>query len=159
MEDGLPAARIFELLSRIAFSLAAVHSAGVVHRDLKPDNIILRGGDAPVLIDFGIALLKSNSGERGIGTPAYMAPEQASGHRIDARADLYALGVIAYEMLAGARPERRNRRRTRDTLVQKGVDPAIVRLISRLLMYRLWRPRSASEVGALFAQASALPTK
>ena len=157
MEGGLPAARIFELLSRIAFSLAAVHSAGVVHRDLKPDNIILRGGDAPVLIDFGIALLKSDSGERGIGTPAYMAPEQASGRRTDARADLYALGVIAYEMLTGTRPERRNQRYVRDELTRTGADPDIVRLIRRLLMHRLWRPRSASEVGTIFSQGSARP--
>ena len=154
MEGGLAAARIFDLLSRIAFSLAAVHGTGVVHRDLKPDNIILRGGDAPVLIDFGVALLKGGSGERGIGTPDYMAPEQASGRRTDARADLYALGVIACEMLTGARPQRRSRRAVRDDLMRQGVDPAIARLVGRLLMHRLWRPRSASDVGIVFSRAS-----
>ena len=158
MEGDLTAARIFDLLSRIAFSLAAVHGAGVVHRDLKPDNIILRGGDAPVLVDFGVALLKGDSAERGIGTPDYMAPEQARGRRTDARADLYALGVIACEMLTGARPQRRNRRGVRDELMQKGVDPAMARLVGRLLMHRLWRPQSASDVGIIFSQASAPPT-
>lgn len=155
MEGRLPVARIYDLLSRIAFSLAAVHGAGVVHRDLKPDNIILRGGDAPVLIDFGIALLESERGGRAIGTPAYMAPEQARGRGIDARADIYALGVIAFEMLTGARPQLSERRRVRDQLIQKGVDPAVALLIRRLLMHRLWRPRSASDAGAVFAQASA----
>jgi serine/threonine protein kinase len=126
-----------------------------VHRDLKPENIILRGGDAPVLIDFGVALLKgSPDGTRGTGTPAYMAPEQRRGGKTDARADLYALGVIACEMLTGKRPEPPAPRRVRDDLLRNGADPTVARLISRLLAHRLWRPRSASDVGAAFADAA-----
>src|SRR5205085_5063663 len=98
-------ARSLNVLAHITFALAAVHGAGVTHRDLKPDNIILRGGDAPVLIDFGVALLAGARHHAGVGTPAYMAPEQARGHHVDQRADLYALGVIAHEMLTGERPE------------------------------------------------------
>ena len=67
METGLDRTRSLTLLSRIAFALAAVHAAGVIHRDLKPDNVILRGNDAPVLIDFGVALL---AGERRRRAPA-----------------------------------------------------------------------------------------
>ena len=153
MQDSFAPARSFELLSRIAFSLAAVHGAGVVHRDLKPENIILRGGDAPVLIDFGIALLKGGSAERGTGTPAYMAPEQRRGGKTDARADLYALGIIAFELLTGSRPA--DRRDVRGQLAEKGIEPETAHLVGRLLSHRIWRPRSASEVGSAFAEAGA----
>src|SRR5205085_4115893 len=89
--------RSLRVLAHIAFALAAVHGTGIVHRDLKPDNIILSGGDTPVLIDFGVALLAGARHHAGVGTPAYMAPEQARRGDVDRRADLYALGMIAYE--------------------------------------------------------------
>src|SRR5262249_49565203 len=99
-------ARLLDLLSRIAFSLAAVHAANVIHRDLKPHNVILRGGASPVLVDFGIALLDRNRKNMAKGgTPFYMSPEQARGRSVDTRADLYSLGVTAYEALVGRRPE------------------------------------------------------
>ena len=136
----------------------------MIHRDLKPDNIILRGGDTPVLIDFGVALL---AGRRALpaGTPAYMAPEQARGRSVDERADLYALGVIAYELLMGERPEPpRSRtpftgfaqmRGIRATLATAGAAPDVAELTSRLLAPRpRLRPRSAAEAGTLFARAS-----
>ena len=165
MQAGLDPARALTLLSRIAFALAAVHGAGVIHRDLKPDNIILRGGEAPVLIDFGVALLAGKRALPGAGTPAYMAPEQARGRDVDARADLYALGVIAYELLTGARPEPprslvpftgfAQMRRVRMTLAQAGIDPDIARLVSRLVApLQALRSRSAAAAGNLFAQAS-----
>ena len=164
LEGGLDRARGLSILARSAFALAAVHAAGVIHRDLKPENVILRGGEAPVLIDFGVALLGGARAQAGSGTPAYMAPEQARGRSVDARADLYALGVIAYELLAGERPERaggwlmgyRQMRRARQALVTRGVDPAIAQLVSRLIApHRALRPTSAAEVGRAFAQASA----
>lgn len=165
MQAGLDPAHSLNLLSRIAFTLAAVHGAGVIHRDLKPDNIILRGGDAPVLIDFGVALLAGKRDLPGAGTRAYMAPEQARGRSVDERADLYALGVIAYELLMGDRPEPSRSlvpftglgqmRQIRKELVKAGIDPDIAQLVSRLVAPRqALRPRSAAAVGNLFAQAS-----
>ncbi len=165
MEAGLDPPRSLKLLSHIAFALAAVHGAGVIHRDLKPDNIILRGGGAPVLIDFGIALLAGKGERAGAGTPAYMAPEQARGRDVDERADLYALGVIACEMLMGARPQPPDRfsrfmgygamRRTRTSLMNAAIGPAVARTVSRLMApHPALRPRSAAAIGNMFAQAS-----
>jgi serine/threonine-protein kinase len=95
----------------IANALAYAHARGVIHRDLKPENIILQHGQ-PIVVDFGIALaLRMASGTRmtqtgmSIGTPQYMSPEQAAGEReIDERADIYALGTVLFEMLAGEVP-------------------------------------------------------
>ena len=105
----LPAA--VRILQEIADALAYAHAEGVVHRDIKPENILLEGSHA-VLTDFGVAraLVASRSGgltDTGVvvGTPAYMSPEQAAGEQqIDARSDVYALGVVGYEMLSGALP-------------------------------------------------------
>jgi tRNA A-37 threonylcarbamoyl transferase component Bud32 len=167
MQTGLDRAHGFNLLSRIAFALAAVHGAGVIHRDLKPDNIILRGGDAPVLIDFGVALLAGKREMPGAGTPAYMAPEQARGRSVDERADLYSLGVIAYELLMGERPEPPRSlvpftglgplRRINTALVQAGIDKDAAGLVTRLLAPRpALRPRSAAAIGNTFALAGGL---
>jgi len=156
MQTGLDPARALTLLSRIAFALAAVHGAGVIHRDLKPENIVLRGGDTPVLIDFGVALLAGKRALAGAGTPAYMAPEQARDRSVDERADLYALGVIACELLMGERPQPpRPRSRIRAALVGSGIDTQIARLIGQLIApYKILRPRSAAIVGNAFADAA-----
>jgi serine/threonine-protein kinase len=91
--------------------LDAAHRQGVVHRDLKPENVFLTRSGRTVVLDFGVAKLLDASGGAGLtstgaslGTPAYMAPEQIKGGAIDARTDLYALGVVLYEMIAGRRP-------------------------------------------------------
>lgn len=111
-EGRLPIVESIRLLREIAEALAAAHAEGVVHRDVKPENVLLEHGHA-LLADFGIARarLEAIEGERltgtglGLGTPGYMAPEQlAGGHDVDGRADIYALGVVGYEMLAGAPP-------------------------------------------------------
>lgn len=113
-EDGaFPPERALFVARQVAAGLAAAHAAGIVHRDLKPDNIMLieRGEtkDFVKVLDFGIAKVTADSGEGSqltrlgavFGTPAYMAPEQAAGQAVDHRADLYSLGLVLYEMLAG----------------------------------------------------------
>src|SRR2546427_746010 len=111
-EGKVPVADAVRILHEMADALAYAHAEGVIHRDVKPENILLQGGHA-VLTDFGVAraLGEVRSGGRltdtglALGTPGYMSPEQAAGERnIDARADVYALAVVGYEMLAGVPP-------------------------------------------------------
>ena len=111
-EGALPVADAVLVLREVADALAFAHAHGIVHRDVKPENILLQGGHA-VLTDFGVAraVLAARGGRRltdpgtAVGTVGYMAPEQAAGdHDVDARADVYALGVVGYEMLTGTPP-------------------------------------------------------
>ena len=81
-----------------------MHALGIVHRDLKPENLILRAARQVKLIDFGIAQIGQQGGGTSLGTAAYMAPEQAAGRPVDGRADVYALGVLLFEMIAGRHP-------------------------------------------------------
>ena len=105
----LPLARAVAIAIEIALGLAAAHAAGVVHRDLKPDNVLLARDGRVVLTDFGIAraAIDAQGGLATlgfpVGTPAYMAPEQVEAAPVDRRADIYALGEILYEMLTGER--------------------------------------------------------
>ncbi len=106
--------RALAVMKDIADGLAAIHSHGIIHRDLKPDNVLLtRGpeGERARLLDFGIARLAEEQGTAAmtqagmvLGTPEYLAPEQATGAPIDARSDVYAFGVLAYRLLAGQHP-------------------------------------------------------
>ncbi|MGH7624530.1 MAG: serine/threonine-protein kinase [Gemmatimonadaceae bacterium] len=111
-EGALPIAECVRLLRDIADALACAHARGVVHRDIKPANILLSGNHA-LVADFGVAKAVSaasddatlTSAGLALGTPAYMSPEQALAEpTVDHRADLYALGVVAYEMLGGRPP-------------------------------------------------------
>jgi len=106
-----------DLMGQICSALAAAHSARIIHRDLKPDNIMIEeqsdGQIAAKVLDFGIAKLREAQAEEGdanltgatiVGSPAYMSPEQSLGSELDARSDLYSLGIVLYEMLTGSTP-------------------------------------------------------
>lgn len=116
--QGLPVERVLRILEQMATALDLAHSKGIVHRDLKPENIMVfdRGTERDIvkIIDFGIARINSEMFKTGptaltaagsiFGTPQYMAPEQVMGQPVDARADQYAVGIIAFEMLTGSQP-------------------------------------------------------
>ena len=109
-EGPLETARACQILIRLCGALSAVHAAGILHRDLKPQNVILRPDGTPVLLDFGIAQDESaealtQTGQL-LGTPSYMSPEQAAGdrHAVDVRSDVYGLGTILFTLLNGERP-------------------------------------------------------
>jgi serine/threonine protein kinase len=112
-EGAITPSRALPLLAQIAEGLTCAHAKDIVHRDMKPDNIVVNREGVVKLIDFGIARARSQSlggataltkAGTMLGTPAYMSPEQVVGQAVDARADQYAFGVIAYEMLTGRPP-------------------------------------------------------
>jgi serine/threonine protein kinase len=111
IERGIPERQAVQFLRQIASALSAVHGQGVLHRDLKPGNIMLRKDGSIALIDFGLAKkakLDAEITDKGeiFGTPYYMSPEQGHGSDVDERSDIYSLGVIFHEMLTGQKPYR-----------------------------------------------------
>ena len=171
-EGRLPVDIAVQLVSEMANALEYAHRRGIVHRDVKPENVLLQDGHA-LVADFGIALaLEHAGGERltrtglTLGTPQYMAPEQAAGERaLDARTDVYALGAVLHEMLAGeppfaaASPQAVLRRMlqepptalaTRRADVAPFLDAAVRRALAR-------RPDERFPSAASFAAALALP--
>ncbi|MEZ5454588.1 MAG: serine/threonine-protein kinase [Lysobacteraceae bacterium] len=166
-EGALPAEEALRIAREIALGLAAAHHRGVIHRDLKPANILLtRSGEARIT-DFGVARSAGSTGITGsgvvIGTPAYLSPEQARADKLDGRSDLYALGLILYEMLTGVLPFRNGtaaemlaQRLFRspdppDTL-KSGLPPLAVQLCAALLEIRpAHRLQSADAVVAAIA--------
>ncbi len=112
IQRGVTERESLQFLQRIAEALQVVHQAGLVHRDLKPPNVMLRENDAVSLIDFGLArqidgsTTSMQTGQTGVlrGSPYYMSPEQALGDQLDGRSDFYSLGIILYEMLTGQKP-------------------------------------------------------
>jgi serine/threonine-protein kinase len=158
----LPEPVVLSVLHRVAAGLAHAHARGVLHRDLKPANVIVNWADDAVrVVDFGLARgLGPGRTVTGVvpGTPAYMAPEQLAGAEPDARADLYALGAMAFELLAGRRPHeaatmgellRRVAQEPAPNLarLRPGVAPALAALVARLLVgARASRPAEAAAV-------------
>ncbi len=105
--DRMPVAEVVRLMEEILSALAYSHGRGVVHRDIKPANIMLAGDRSVKIADFGIARIENSSMTQVgtvMGTPAYMAPEQLRGEAVDARADIWAAGVVLYQLLTGEKP-------------------------------------------------------
>ena len=111
LADGpLDLETVHEMAIQIALGIEAAHSFGLIHRDIKPNNIMLTSGGVPKIADFGLAVVSGDEtltlDDSTLGTPAYMSPEQAKGQVIDHRTDIWSVGVTIYEMLAGERPFR-----------------------------------------------------
>ena len=165
-----PLRETLRIIREAAIGLMAAHNKGMIHRDIKPGNIWLEGARGRVrLLDFGLALTRSTDvriTQVGaiMGTPAYIAPEQASGLEVDCRADLFSLGVVFYEMLTGVRPFL-----GKDTLAilsalltttptsPSALDPSIPHQVSQLAMSMIakdpaHRAKSAREVATELTQ-------
>jgi len=124
--------------THIAYGLEQIHSINVVHRDLKPANLMFRGDDSLALADFGISKKMDEVNDittlgQILGTPHYMSPEQGEGHSVDARTDLYSLGVLLYELLTGDKPYTAA---TPAALIYQHVHAPIPRLPSTLRQYQ-----------------------
>jgi eukaryotic-like serine/threonine-protein kinase len=169
LERGsLPIPRSVALASQVAEGLAAAHRRGIVHRDVKPGNVIVTPDGAATLVDFGIAKVAGSALTQTGSTPGtvnYMSPEQTRGGDIDARADVWALGATLYEMLAGRRPFCADsqdaviyaiRHDPPDPLdrVRPGVPPELARVVSRCLEKE--PDRRYRDAGALFDALRAL---
>ena len=158
----LPEDKAVQIARQLCSGLAAAHEQGVLHRDLKPANVMIDGRGRARITDFGLASLVSDlEGEEvRAGTPAYMAPEQLQGKEVTARSDIYALGLVLYELFTGkpafsaptVRELERLRRESTPTSPSshvKNLDPAVVRVILRCLEREpSERPASALEVAA-----------
>src|SRR6185436_7623812 len=161
----LPASVVLPIAKQLCRALEVAHEEGVIHRDIKPQNMVVQADGVLKVMDFGIARLASRPKESGhteagmvVGTPEYMAPEQLLGDELDARADLYATGVVLYECLVGKVPITAD---TPVTLIARVLEedpkpplevvPDIPRELSDLVMWVLAkerdkRPASAAEL-------------
>ena len=178
---ALPTLRTLNIVRQTVLALQAAHGAGVVHRDLKPDNVMLvtapNGTERVKVLDFGIARVAAPDPKRDstkltqvgmvMGTVAYMSPEQATGQAVDERADLYSLGVMLYEMIAGKVPfdaELPSQVLARQLVEEPpplppGTPPALERLVLDLMQKKPEdRPASAQEVLTRLAEFSATPS-
>jgi tetratricopeptide (TPR) repeat protein len=174
-ERQLPLDEALQIAREVADALGYAHERGVVHRDIKPENILLQGGHA-VVADFGIAKAVTDAGGESltqtgmaIGTPQYMSPEQASADVVDGRTDLYALGCVLYEMLAGEPPytgptgqaifaKRLMEPVPRISVVRETVSPGLEGVLTRVLAKSpADRFASAAELGAALKGATTAP--
>ena len=133
----LPGDKAIEIVRKLCAGLAAAHAKGVLHRDLKPANIMIDGRGQVLIMDFGLAAVAEQvqGAEIHNGTPAYMAPEQLAGREVTERSDIYALGLVLYEIFTGQRAFKtadRSAVPSTSSLV-KDIDPVIERVIARCL--------------------------
>jgi Protein kinase domain len=161
----LPGDKGLEIARQLCAGLGAAHKEGVLHRDLKPANVMLDGRGRAIITDFGLAGLADNLQAADVrsGTPAYMAPEQMSGREVTAKSDIYALGLVLYEIFTGKRAFEADtlaelvRLRNEKPLGKpsswvKDLDPAVERVIMRCL-----EPDPAARPSSALAVAAALP--
>ncbi len=157
----LPQDKALDIARQLCAGLAAAHAKGVLHRDMKPANIMLDGRGQVVITDFGLAGVAEQipGTELRSGTPAYMAPEQLEGKEVSVRSDIYALGLVLYEVFTGKRAftdkpatslrNREERTPSRPSSVVKDLDPAIERVILRCLETEpVARPANVHNVAA-----------
>jgi hypothetical protein len=173
MAEPLDLAQIADLVGQVAAALDCAHRQGVIHRDVKPSNVLMDGNWA-LLTDFGLARMietsvKLTGSGVGVGTPAYMSPEQGQGIEIDHRTDIYALGVILFEMLTGQIPHNAEtplaivlKRMTEPLPLPRTIDPDIPEPVERVVLKALARqPRdrfvSAGEMAKALVQAVGAP--
>jgi serine/threonine-protein kinase len=160
----LPADKAVEIARKVCAGLAAAHDKGVLHRDLKPANIMIDGRGQVVIMDFGLAGLANQlSGDVRSGTPAYMSPEQLAGREVTVKSDIYALGLLLYEVFTGRRAFEASslmelmRMQEQATPVSlssmvKDLDPAVERTVMRCL-----QPEPRNRPPSALAVAAALP--
>jgi serine/threonine protein kinase len=181
MKDGLVEVdRILDIMLEVCQALRSAHGQGVIHRDLKPANVILEKGDRVVVVDFGMSKIITGAGTGTtnltahnmlFGTPEYMSPEQARGDELDARCDVYAAGVMLYEMLTGTPPFsgatplnvltahltsdiEPPSRRVKDGRISKGLESVVMHALAR---DRDQRYPSASALAAAIMHARSRP--
>ena len=169
MKEQLKTKRIIEIISQIAAALDHAHKAGIIHRDIKPSNVLM-DGDWPLLSDFGLAKMAEDTVDLtgtgvGMGTPAYMSPEQGMGKKVDHRTDIYALGIILFEMLTGQVPHKAETpiatvmKRVNEPLpMPRSLNPNIPEAVERVLLKTLavdpkLRFDSAGEMAEALKQA------
>ena len=161
----LPSDKSVEIARKLCAGLAAAHEKGVLHRDLKPGNVMLDGRGQVLLTDFGLAGLAGEivGAEVRSGTPAYMAPEQLAGEEVTVKSDIYALGLVLYEIFTGKRPFESDtlaglRRAQRESAplspstIVRDMDPTVERVILRCLS-----PKPALRPASALSVAAALP--
>jgi hypothetical protein len=161
----LPSDKALEIARKLCAGLSAAHEKGVLHRDLKPGNVMLDGRGQVLLTDFGLAGIANQieGAEVRNGTPAYMAPEQLDGKEVTVKSDIYALGLVLYEILTGKRPfesdtlaglvqARRDSSLVNPSTLVKDLDPRVERVILRCL-----ESDPQSRPGSALAVAAALP--
>jgi tetratricopeptide (TPR) repeat protein len=158
----LPADRVADIGRQLCDALAAAHAQGILHRDLKPANILIDKSGAVRVTDFSIAVKRDARGPKtGVGTPGYMAPEQlASGAPVSERTDIYALGLVLYELLVGRPMVDRGRmeKLPRPSALVSGVDPAVDRAVMQALSPNPDdRPSSALEMKQLLTATGRRP--
>jgi len=161
----LPAAKALETARKLCAGLAAAHDRGIIHRDLKPQNIMMNKRGDVVIMDFGLAAVAEqlSGAEVRNGTPAYMAPEQLRGAEVTAKSDIYALGLVLYELFTGKRPydattvqamlrQQESAQLTSMTSIAADIDPGVEKAIRRCL-----DPDPARRPANVLSVAAALP--